>query len=73
MSRDRLKAGFAEVDVLPLVAELANGWHGYIPTEEAFGHGGYETCLAYASRLVPDAGDRMCEAALDALRALHRG
>jgi hypothetical protein len=52
------------------VVELANGWHGYVPTREAFGHGGYETRLAYTSRLDPDAGDLMYEAALDLLKQL---
>jgi len=50
-----------------MVAELANGWHGYIPTSEAFARGGYETSFAYQSRLVPEAGDRMCAAALTLL------
>ncbi|MHB0856090.1 MAG: hypothetical protein ACYC5M_00800 [Anaerolineae bacterium] len=54
-----------------LVAELANGWHGYVPTQEAFEHGGYEPRLAFSSRLAPEAGDRMCDAAIDLLRALH--
>lgn len=53
------------------VVELANGWHGYIPTQEAFAHGGYETRLGYTSRLVPEAGDQMCSTALDLLHALH--
>ena len=52
------------------VIELANGWHGYIPTQEAFTHGGYETRLGYTSRLVPEAGDRMCETALKLLKIL---
>jgi neutral ceramidase len=46
-----------------LVAELANGCHGYVPTEEAFPGGGYETWLARSSKLVPDAGALMVEAA----------
>ena len=52
------------------VAELANGWHGYVPTEEAFAHGGYEPRLGFQSRLVPEAGDRMCEAGLALLAEL---
>jgi hypothetical protein len=52
------------------VAELANGWHGYVPTQEAFDHGGYETRLGDASRLVPEAGDRLCEVGVDLLRKL---
>jgi hypothetical protein len=64
----RTKAG-SPFDIT-LVAELANGWHGYVPTQEAFAHGGYETRFAYQSRLAPEAGDRMCETALDLLRQL---
>jgi neutral ceramidase len=51
------------------VAELGNGWHGYVPTVEAFEHGGYEARLGDASRLVPEAGDLMCATGL---RLLHR-
>jgi neutral ceramidase len=54
------------------LVELANGWHGYVPTQEAFAHGGYEPRLAYSSRLVPDAGDRMCETALELLNQLRQ-
>ena len=53
-----------------IVVTLANGWHGYVPTPQAFAHGGYETLLAYSSRLVPDAGDRLIDAALNLLRSL---
>ncbi len=52
------------------VAELANGWHGYVPTREAFEHGGYEPRLGYQSRLVPEAGDLMCDTALELLAEL---
>jgi neutral ceramidase len=52
------------------VAELANGWHGYVPVREAFAHGGYETRLGDASRLVEEAGDRLNEAGLELLRKL---
>jgi len=54
------------------VVQLANGWHGYVPTREAFAHGGYETRFAYQSRLVPEAGDLMCDAALGLLHKLAR-
>lgn len=47
-----------------MVAEMANGWHGYIPTREGFARGGYETSFAYQSHLVPEAGDQMCATAL---------
>ncbi len=54
------------------VVELANGWHGYVPTQEAFAHGGYEARLGYQSRLVPEAGNRMCEAGLGLLARLAK-
>jgi neutral ceramidase len=53
------------------VVELANGWHGYIPTRAAFEHGGYETRLGYTSRLAPEAGERMVQAALEQLNRLN--
>jgi neutral ceramidase len=46
------------------VSELSNGWHGYVPTREAFRHGGYEPRLGDASRLVEEAGDLLCEAGI---------
>ena len=52
------------------IVTLANGWHGYAPTLEAFARGGYEPRFAYPSRLVPEAGVRMTDAALEQLRRL---
>jgi neutral ceramidase len=52
------------------IATLANGWHGYAPTLEAFNRGGYEPRFAYPSRLAPEAGDRMTDAALELLQRL---
>ncbi len=41
-----------------IVIELANGWNGYIPTQEAFVRsGGYETKEVTSTMLVPEAGD----------------
>ena len=54
-----------------IVCGIANGWHGYAPTREAFEHGGYEPRLAYSSRLAPEAGDRMVAAALELLGELR--
>jgi neutral ceramidase len=54
------------------VSELTNGWHGYVPTLEAFQHGGYETRLGDASHLIEDAGERMCEAGIELLSKLKK-
>ncbi|MFI1094208.1 hypothetical protein [Streptomyces sp. NPDC020917] len=66
--------GFETKDGSPFdytfVIELANGWVGYVPTECAFSHGGYETRLGTVSRLVPEAGGRMTALAIERLKAL---
>jgi hypothetical protein len=49
---------------------LANGWHGYVPTEDAFSRGGYEPRFAFPSRLVPEAGEVLVGAALAQLQEL---
>src|SRR5215216_6230670 len=64
----RVKAGSPFPDTL--IVTLANGWHGYAPTLEAFDRGGYEPRFAYPSRLAPEAGERMTEAALELLQRL---
>jgi hypothetical protein len=56
---------------LTMIATQANGWHGYVPTVEAFARGGYEPFLAYQSRLIPEAGAMMNHDALDLLRTLR--
>jgi len=45
------------------VVELANGYLGYVPTRQAFARGGYETRLARSSRLAPNAGEMLLDAA----------
>lgn len=53
------------------VVEMSNGWHGYIPTLQGFDYGGYETCLAYQSHLIPEAGNMMIDSALTMLRKIE--
>lgn len=48
-----------------LVAGYANGMVGYVPHREAFEHGGYETTFAPSSRMAPEAGDILADAAID--------
>jgi len=65
-----LRAKAASPFPFTFISEVTNGWHGYVPIQEAFQHGGYEARLGDASRLVPEAGDRMCEAAIALLKKL---
>lgn len=44
-----------------LVAELADGYIGYVPTPEAIRHGGYSALSASHTRLVPEGGWIMVE------------
>lgn len=48
-----------------LIAELTDGYVGYVPTSLAFGRGGYETWPAYSSRLIEDAGQRIVDGWLE--------
>ncbi len=61
-SRSNLKPTF--------VIELANGCVGYIPTEEAFLGGGYETDLVRSSKLIPKAGEMVVQKSLELLNSL---
>jgi hypothetical protein len=49
------------------LVELANGYYGYIPHEEAFAVGGYETWRAKSSYLARDSAARMVRSALEQL------
>jgi len=55
------------------VAGCANGMVGYVPTRAAFPRGGYETTFAATSKLAPEAGDLLVEAALRAVRQAATG
>ncbi len=57
------------------VVSYANGYVGYVPTEEAFGlgGGGYETRLTSDSNLEVTAGGRMVEAGLELVARMKPG
>jgi len=52
-----------------LVVGHANGMVGYVPTRAAFERGGYETTFAGSSRMAPEAGDLLADAAIEQIRA----
>jgi len=52
------------------VVHMCNDSEGYIPTEQAFARGGYETWTANWSRLVPQALDMIADATAQVLREL---
>lgn len=54
-----------------LVVGQANGMVGYVPHRDAFLRGGYETTFAGSSRLAPEAGDLLADAAIG-LMQVHR-
>ncbi len=47
-----------------IVVTMANDWVGYIPHRAAFEEGGYETIFGSQSRLAPEAGDMIVDAAV---------
>lgn len=56
-----------------LVVGQANGMVGYVPHREAFSRGGYETTFGAGSRLAPEAGDMLVEAAVGLIRGRGKG
>ncbi len=52
--------------------ELANGYNGYLPTEEQHGYGGYETWRAKSSYLEVNAADVIQTTVLELLAALKQ-
>ena len=45
------------------VVGSANGYIGYVPTADAFARGGYETTFLNSSKMAPETGDLLVEAA----------
>jgi hypothetical protein len=54
------------------IVSLANDYIGYVPTEEAFAQGGYETWAARSAWSAPGTGEGMVREALAQLRNLER-
>jgi len=48
-----------------MVVSHANGMVGYVPGKDAFKRGGYETTFGDTSRLAPEAGDILADAAIE--------
>ena len=44
-----------------IIAQLMDGYVGYIPTNKAFERGGYETWTAITSQLVQGTGEKIVE------------
>jgi len=51
-----------------LIAQLTNGWCGYIPTPHAIGHGGYSARSSSHTRAVPDAGWQIVDDTVEMLK-----
>jgi hypothetical protein len=51
-----------------LIVGQANGMVGYVPTRQAFKRGGYETTFISSSRLAPEAGDMLADAAIELVK-----
>ena len=56
-----------------VVVGLANGMIGYVPTRDAFERGGYETTFTGSSRMAPETGDLLADAAADLIRSEMEG
>jgi len=52
-----------------LIVGHANGMVGYVPTRAAFERGGYETTFNATSRMAPEAGDLLADAAIELIRS----
>ena len=53
------------------IAELANDYVGYLPDQEAFKLGGYQTWTGNHSFAERDTGERMVDAVVELLKELH--
>ncbi len=57
-----------------LISELTNGYCGYVPTEESFPQGGFETHRSvFSSRIALNGGRIITEGCVETLNACHGG
>lgn len=54
-----------------LIVGGANGMIGYLPTQEAFIRGGYETTFGPPSKMAPETGDIIADAAIDLINKMN--
>ena len=52
------------------VANMANGYAGYVPTSKALERGGYETVMGSNSKLVPEALDMIIDNSVELLGSM---
>jgi len=55
-----------------ILAELANGWFGYVPTWQAALRGGYGAMPIWSRRLAPEAGQLLADCAFVQLQRLWK-
>lgn len=51
------------------VVGYADGMVGYVPHRDAFARGGYEATFGFRSKLAPEAGDLLADAAIELIRS----
>lgn len=67
---EQLRLKLASPAAFTFTAHMSNSYVGYLPTPEAFRHGGYETRTGAGSKLVPEALGMVGDSALAMLKVL---
>ena len=55
-----------------MVATIANGVLGYVPTRRAFENGGYEPSLGYTSRWEEGCGEKLVESVIRQIENIRK-
>ena len=61
-----------EKDEKIMVATIANGVLGYVPTRRAFENGGYEPSLGYTSRWEEGCGEKLVESVIRQIENIRK-
>jgi len=71
----QLRLKMASPAARTFVADMSNGYAGYVPTRQALERGGYETWTSSNSKLAPEALDMIVDSSLDLFDRLfsHEG